>query len=223
MTRSTRIPRMIALALGGVSLAGAIALTGSAQSSMAPAAKAAMTAGDLRVALNMLLSQHVYLASDATGAALGGRDAEFKAAAAALDANSVDLSNAIGLVYGADAGTAFLGLWRRHIGFVVDYTVATAKKDAAGQSKAVNSLLGYTTDFAAFLSGANPYLPKDVVAGLVKTHILTLKDVIDAQAAGDAAKVFTAQRSAAGHMQMIADPLAGAIAKQFPMKFPATM
>ena len=40
-------------------------------------------------------------------------------------------------------------------------------------------------DFGAFLASANPNLPKDVVAGLVKDHILTLKPVIDAQAAGD--------------------------------------
>jgi hypothetical protein len=221
MTRCTRLPRLIALAFGGVSLAGTIALTTAARPAAAPAsAAAAMTAGDLRVALNHLLAEHVYLASDATGAALGGRDAEFKAAAAALDSNSVDLSRAIGMVYGADAQTAFLALWRRHIGFVVDYTVGLAKKDQAAQSKAVNALLGYTQDFGAFLSGANPYLPKDVVAGLVKDHILTLKAVIDAQAAGDMPKAYLDQRAAAAHMQMIADPLAGAIAKQFPQKFP---
>jgi hypothetical protein len=220
MTRSTRIPRMIALALGGVALAGAISST-SARPAAAHQPAASMTECDLRVALNHLLSEHVYLASDATGAALGGRDPEFKAAVAALDANSVDLSKAIGMVYGPDAETAFLALWRRHIGFVVDYTVATAKKDAAGQTKAVNALVGYTNDFGAFLAGANPNLPKDVVAGLVKTHILTLKAVIDAQAAGDLNAAYMDERTAAAHMQMIADPLAAAIAKQFPAKFPA--
>ena len=40
----------------------------------------------LRVALNSLFREHVFLAAAATDAALGGRDAEFKAAAAALDA-----------------------------------------------------------------------------------------------------------------------------------------
>ena len=35
----------------------------------------------------------------------------------------------------------------------------------------------------------------------------------------DQARSFTALRSAAGHMQMIADPLAEAIVKQFPGKF----
>jgi hypothetical protein len=180
---------------------------------------AAATAGELKAALNTLLQEHVYLAAGATGAALGGRQAEFQAAAAALDGNSQDIAKAIGSVYGADAGTAFLGLWRRHIGFVVDYTTGLATKDTAKQTQAVNALLGYTQEFAAFLSGANPNLPKDAVAELVKTHILTLKDVIDAQASKDPQQTWATLRMAGMHMSMIANPLADAIVKQFPSRF----
>ena len=179
----------------------------------------AMTAGELKSALNTLLQEHVYLAAGATGAALGGRQAEFQAAAAALDGNSQDIAKAIGSVYGADAGTAFLGLWRRHIGFVVDYTTGLATKDTAKQTQAVSALIGYTQEFAAFLSGANPNLPKDAVAELVKTHILTLKDVIDAQAAKDPQRTWATLRMAGMHMSMIANPLADAIVKQFPSRF----
>ncbi len=182
--------------------------------------KPAMTqAADLRTGLNTLLGEHVILAAAATNAALGGRDAEFKAAAGALDGNSVDIAKAIGSVYGVDAERAFLPLWRKHIGFFVDYTVGVATKDKAKQDKAVSDLVGYTEDFGAFLSSANPNLPKPVVADLVKTHVLTLKDVVDAQAAGNPAKAYMAVRTAAGHMHMIADPLAAAIVKQFPGKF----
>lgn len=178
----------------------------------------ATPAAGLRVGLNALLSEHVYLASAATNAALGGRQPEFEAAAAALDANSVDVAKAIGSVYGPDAERAFLPLWRRHIGMVVDYTAGAATQDRAKQQKAVNDLVAYTQDFGAFLAGANPNLPKAVVAQLVQHHVLTLKAVIDAQAARDPDRAFTALRVGAGHMQMIADPLAGAIVKQFPDK-----
>jgi plastocyanin len=176
-------------------------------------------AAGLRVTLNNLLAEHVYLAARATGAALGNRMPEFEAAAAALDANSVDLSKAIGLAYGPDAEAAFLPLWRSHIGMVVDYTVGKATNDETKQQKAVNALVGYTQDFGAFLSGANENLPKDVVADLVKSHVLTLKDVIDAQAAGDQPRVYESLRLAMGHMQMIADPLASATAMKYPDKF----
>lgn len=74
----------------------------------------------------------------------------------------------------------------------------------------------------AFLQSANPNLPKQVVADLVKHHVVTLKGVVDAQAAKDYAKAFAAVRDAAGHMQMIADPLAMAIVKQFPDRYTAS-
>jgi hypothetical protein len=182
-------------------------------------ASTATPAASLRTALNALFAEHVYLAAAATGAALGGRDTEFKAAAGALDANSMAIARAIGSVYGEDAEAAFLPLWRRHIGFVVDYTVGAAGGDRARQDRAVSELVAYTQDLGAFLASANPNLPKSVVADLVKHHVVTLKDVIDAQVAKDPARAFAAARTAAGHMQQIADPLAEAIVKQFPDRY----
>src|SRR6059036_3967609 len=170
-------------------------MTHAMPGSMAGTATSATKAADLRTGLNALLGEHVYLASAATNAALGGRQAEFEAAASALDANSVDIAKAIGSVYGADAEKAFLPLWRRHIGFFVDYTVGVATKDKSKQGKAV--------------------------ADLVKTHVLTLRDVVDAQAAGDPVKANKALRTAYSHMHMIADPLAEAIVKQFSNKYAA--
>ncbi len=195
------------------------ATTLNAQSMQASNTASTMTVATLKAKLNTLLSEHVYLAAAATGAALGGRQVEFQAAASALDNNSVDVSKAIGMVYGGGAETAFLALWRKHIGFVVDYTTGIATKDRMKADRAVDDLVQYTQDFGAFLSSANPNLPKSVVADLVKGHVLTLKSVIDAQQMGDQKKSYLTLREAAMHMQMIADPLADAIAKQFPGKF----
>jgi hypothetical protein len=204
---------MSRLATTAATLAAALALTA------APARAQSVAASDLRTTLNTGLAEHVWLAAAATEAALGGRSGEFQKAAAALDANSVALSQAIGSVYGQGAGTAFLELWRKHITFFVDYTTGLAKKNHAMQDKAVKDLLGYADDFGAFISSANPNLPKDVVAGLVRDHAVGLKAVVDAQAKGDWATAYAKLREAAAHMQMIADPLAGAIAKQFPEKY----
>ena len=220
----------------GGSVLAAVAVTGCAgmrsqgsmqshsmHDSMMDNKEAATSAADLRVGLNSLLGEHVLIASVATSHALGGRDAAFKGAAGGLDANSIDISKAIGSVYGPDAEKAFLPLWRKHIGFFVDYTTGVASKDKAKQDKAVTDLVSYSEDFAAFLSSANPNLSKAAVTELVKGHILTLKAVVDAQAAGDWPKAYAAIRSAYGHMHMIGDPLAGAIAKQFPQKFNGTV
>jgi hypothetical protein len=221
MRNTTVVKSVCALAVVTVLATGCTkSMAGNVSGSSASAVATATTpAATLRTALNALLSEHVILAAAATSAALDGRDAEFKAAAGALDANSVDLARAIGSVYGADAEQAFLPLWRRHIGFAVDYTVGVATKDAAKQQKAVADLLAYTQDFGAFLASANPNLPKSVVAELVKHHVVTLKAVIDAQATRDYARAYAAERAASAHMQMIADPLAQAIVKQFPDRF----
>ena len=201
------------IAAGAATLAAALTLVA------APARAQSMAASDLRTTLNAGLAEHVWLAAAATEAALGGRGGEFQNAAAALDANSVALSRAIGSVYGDEAGKAFLGLWRKHITFFVDYTTGVAKKDQAMQDKAVKDLLGYADDFGAFLSSANPNLPKAVVANLVRDHAVGLKTVVDAQAKADWATAYTKLREAAAHMQMIADPRAGAIAKQCSEKY----
>ena len=205
------------LAVTGVT---GIDATGTGMFTAQPAAAHTMgAAADLRVALNQLLAEHAWLAAAATNAALRGRAKEFEAAAWALDMNSQDIAKAIGSVYGAEAEQAFLPLWRKHIGMVVDYTVGVASSDRAKQDKAVSDLIGYTQDFGAFLQSANPNLPKAVVADLVKHHVVTLKEVIDVQAAGDQTKAWKSVRTAAGHMAKIADPLAAAIMKQFPNRY----
>jgi len=177
------------------------------------------TESDLRTAVNLLLAEHVNLAAAATGWAMMQHDTQFKAAAAALDGNSVALSKAIGLVYGDDAEAALLPLWRKHIGFFVDYTTATIKQNASGRQAAVDDLLGYAKDFGAFLNSANPNLPADAVEKLVREHVTTLAAVVDAQANQNWSTAYTNQRKAAAHMQMIADALSSAVAKQFPDRF----
>lgn len=174
------------------------------------------SASELRAGLTALLQEHVYLAGIATGTALGGGD--LAAPAATLDANSVRLSEAIASVYGDDAGETFLGLWRKHIEFFVDYTTASATGDEAGKEAARAGLDAYREDFGAFISSANPNLPKDAVAEALIPHVATLFAAIDAQAASDPGQ-FDALAEAASHMPETARVLASGIAQQFPKKF----
>jgi hypothetical protein len=214
-----RFKTLSLLLLSGSILSGAPAAQAQMPKDQMASPAMTISASDLRVALNNLLAEHAQLGLAATGAAIRGQTAEFQAAAGALDANSVALSQAIGSVYGHGAEEAFLALWRKHIGFIVDYTTGVATKDQRKADKAVNDLLGYTKDFGAFLSAANPNLPTMVVADLVKGHVVGFKAAIDAQAKGDWATAFAKTREAVMHMQMIADPLAGAISKQFPERY----
>jgi hypothetical protein len=176
---------------------------------------------DLRVALNQLLQEHLYLASDATAAALDGRADEFAAAGDALNTNGTDLGGAIGSLYGAEAKDQFNQIWSAHNGFFVDYTTGVAKKDQAMQDQAVKDLTTiYLPQFVDFLAGATD-LPKDALTDLVKEHVLTTKAVVDAQAKGDWKAAAAADRMAGQHMEMLGDPLAKAIVAKLPAKFAA--
>ena len=182
-------------------------------------------ASTLRAGMTSLLREHVFLASSATGAALGGRQAQFEAAANALNgpsnSNTTDIVGAIGSVYGNEVGNAFNGLWRSegHIPAVVAYTQAVAANNTAGATKAVNDLLAYAKTFGTTLNSVNSNLPAAAVEDAIKMHATTLKDVIDAQKAGDATKTATALRTAVGHMSETASVLADATVKKFPEKF----
>jgi hypothetical protein len=180
-----------------------------------PASKAA----ELLAGLNVTLREHVFLAGAATNAALGGRTPAFTAATGALDANTDALVAAIGSVYGPEGANAFSPLWKKHIGFLVDYTNAVRDKNQAKADEAMQNLLQYTEDFGAFINTASPKLTKDAVANLVKTHVLTLKDVIDAQAAKRWVEAYALERTAADHMTVIATGLATTIVAQFPQNF----
>src|SRR5438270_8428218 len=123
------------------------------------------TAAVLRSKLQGLLEEHVYLASAATGAALGGRSDEFTAAAAALDGNSNALTANITAVFDATTGKAFDALWKKHSEFFVAYAQGLAAHDGAKSSQAVSDLTQYTKDFGAFINSALPAVPADTVAG----------------------------------------------------------
>jgi hypothetical protein len=181
---------------------------------------AASSASELRAGLTHLLGEHVYLAGLAINQAVadkGNLEAPATAdAVAALDANSVALSEAIGSVYGDDAAAQFLELWRQHIGFFVDYTLGGATGDVAMQDEAKANLDQYRADFGKFVDDATGgELPADAVAEDLQVHVSTLVDAVDAVLAGSP-DVFPKLRTAASHMPGTALALSGAIAQQMP-------
>lgn len=211
---------LLGVVAASVGVISAAAGTSSSETAAQPAASHAShgvsgPASDLRVTLDRLLGEHAALAMNATNLGYSGSKS-FPAAAKSLDRNSVELSKAIASVYGAKAGNVFLNgkfQWRAHIGFFVDYTVALAKKDKAGQAKAVANLQRYTKEHGAFLATATG-LPKLAVQNDLLGHVLELKNQLDAYAKGDYTKSTALYRQAYHHMFMTGDLLAGAIAKQ---------
>jgi hypothetical protein len=199
------------------------AQTGQMEMNMAGASSgtdALSPAADLRATLDTLLGEHATLAMTATQKGFAGEE-DFEAIAAALDENSVELSKAIGSVYGNEAAQEFLdgnNMWRDHIGFFVDYTVGLAEKDKAAQQQAVDNLTVYIETFSSFLATATE-LPQSALRESITEHVMQLKGQIDAYAAGDYGKAYSLFRQAYEHMVMTGDTLADAIVKQNPEMF----
>ena len=213
-------PLLAVLAIAGTFAAGCGSTApNSSSGSTAPAAGSAPAASanpaaDLRVKLDALLGEHIFLATKATGAALGGRTAEFQGYGQLLATNGTDLGALIGAAYGTDAQNTFNQLWSAHDGFFVDYTTAVAKGDAAGKAQAVDNLKSkYITPFAQFLAQATG-LPQDAVTQLLTMHVQQTAAIVDAQGAKDWKTVYTGVRMAYAHMVSIGDALAPAIAQK---------
>ncbi|MEP6463054.1 MAG: hypothetical protein ABJC62_06460 [Frankiaceae bacterium] len=188
----------------------------SSSASAAPVADAAATpAAALRAGLTDLLDNHVWLAGNALNTAVtkGGnlKDKNVAGAVAALDANSVALSKAIGAAYPA-AEKPFLASWRQHIGFFVNYTLGKATKNAKMAAKAKTDLDGYRTGFGQLIHSVVPELPAAAVATELKPHVASLLAAIDASVAKS--PTFQSKLAvSAEHMQMTAAVLANGIAK----------
>jgi hypothetical protein len=175
----------------------------------------ATEAAALRATLTSLLSDHVWLAGNALDTAVRQqgdlKDPQVVGAVKALDANSVALAEAIGSVY-PDAEKPFLASWRQHVGFFVDYTLGKATKNDEQVSKAKDDLDAYRTSFGELINSVVPELPADAVADELKPHVASLFAAIDASVAGKP-DYQTKLSTAADHMAMTAEVLAGGIAK----------
>ncbi len=169
-------------------------------------------ASQVRAGLTTLLQEHVYLAGTAVDAAFsfGPESAEFGLAAATLDSNSVELADFIGSV-APDQRDAFLGLWREHIGFFVEYALGAAGNDDAMKQGALDKLDGYREQAGQFFEAVTGgELPAAAVAENLKGHITTLSGAIDAAAAGDTT-VWAQLKSAADHVDGTAAVLSKAV------------
>jgi hypothetical protein len=162
---------------------------------------------------------HIFWIRNVVLATFAKNTAEAKVAEGEVVANAHEIADAIKPFYGDKAGDALFDLLAGHYGAIKAYLTATAAGDKKAQQKATDDLLANADKIATFLSGANPNLPKDTVLGLLQAHgghhISQIQQLKAGQYA-DEAKTWAEMQS---HIYVIADALAGAIAKQFPDKF----
>jgi hypothetical protein len=139
----------------------------------------------LRSELGRLLGEHVALAVGTLRA--GATDSpDFPAAAAALNANTSDLTGAVGSLFGEPAGTQFMTLWADHVDQLVAYTAGVAGGDSNRQEQALANLRGFEDRLSAFLAAAtDSRLPAAVLAKALLAHDDMLLRQVDAFVAKD--------------------------------------
>lgn len=175
-------------------------------------------AADLRVGLNGLLKEHVDLGLITLRNAYDG-DPAFDGSFAQLDQNSQEIAATVGSVYGDQAETQFLELWRAHIGYFADYTTALKQGDQQGMDEARANLRGYGEAAGEFFSNANPNLPKNAVQSLAEEHADLVIASMNAYHAGNYEEAYQKEREANKQVSKIANALAAAIVKQNPEVF----
>jgi hypothetical protein len=187
-------------------------------SAASPATAANVAAPKLQAALRDLWHGHIVHARDYVLAVHGHKTADAKQAADAVVANARQISDAVAGFYGKAGGDRMMELLGGHWGAVKALTDARAKGDSSAADKATSDLNANAGEIAKFLSGANPNLPEDTVRGLMLAHGAHHSQQIEQIMAGDSSGEATTWTAMQQHMDMIADALAGAIAKQFPEK-----
>lgn len=176
-------------------------------------------AAELRSSLDHLLSEHAFLAVETMRKGADGAE-DFEQSAAALEQNTMELSDTIASVYGEEAGAKFEKMWSEHIGYFVDYVNGTAEGDEAMKEEALNQLSQYREDFSMFLETATEErVDAEGLAEGLQMHVDQLIGAFDAYVMGDYETAYMYEREAIGHMYMVSKGLSTAIADQFPDKF----
>lgn len=203
-----------ALAMAAPGLASA-----SAEHATATAASASATLVQTQAALRDLWLGHVFWVRNVVDARFEGNANEAKVAEQQVVANARAIAASIEPFYGKAAADQLFGLLAGHWGAISDYLDATRAASKAGQDAAFKQLLANADQIAVFLSGANPNLPVDVLRGLLTAHGSHHVQQIQQFQAGQFDREAQTWAAMKDHMYVIADALAGGIAKQFPEKF----
>ncbi|WP_404350042.1 copper amine oxidase [Sutcliffiella horikoshii] len=180
-------------------------------------------AADLRADLNHLFAEHAALAVLAMQKGIDGAG-DFENAAGALNANTADLSAAVASVYGEEGGAAFEEIWSSHIGYFVDYVVATGEENEEGREAAIAELEEYKVEQAAFLDTATEGRLKaaDLEEGL-QMHVDELLLAFNSYNEADYETTYNTIRESYAHMFGVGEMMSGAIVDQFPENFEKDM
>jgi hypothetical protein len=174
----------------------------------------------LQSALGELLGEHLQLVVDAMGAALRGGP-EFRADAAQVNADTVQLASAFGVLFEPQSGTRFASVWGDHVEALISYSGAVAAKDQEGKAKALARLRAFEQHLGTFLSvSTEGRLKAPALAVMLRMHDRDLIQQLDAYARGDYMTEHRVVYEGYQHMFEVAKVLSGAIGPTIAARLP---
>jgi hypothetical protein len=174
----------------------------------------------LRSQLGELLAEHAVLIEDTTRAAASNTP-DFTAAGDEMNANTKDISAAIGTLFSTAAGKQFQGMWASHVDALVSYGAATAAKDQARQQTAKDRLATFEKQMSAFLGGATNHKLTDAqYSAALRDHDQMLMQHADAYAVKDYVQAHDIGYETYDHMFDLARTLADAFGESVAEKLP---
>lgn len=177
----------------------------------------------LKMALRDLYINHIFWVRSLVIATRLGEKGAVSEADEYGEKNAKAIGQSIAPFYGQAAGDKFATLFVGHYSAVKAYMRAAFANNfrgsAASKKAAVAQLTQNASAIAAFVSSANPNLPKGTVYGLLLTHGQQHIMSIDATAKKDWSAEADMWDPMVKHIYTISDALADGIAKQFPGKF----
>lgn len=139
----------------------------------------------------------------------------------AVMANAKQIARMFTPFYGEAATEQFFTLLVKHYGAIKAYSEATVAGSKSRQDAALAGYASNTDEIAAFLGGANRYLPKDTVRSLFAAHGAHHAELINELQEEDYAHEAETWQAMQQHVYAIADTLVTALEKQFPAEFPS--
>ncbi len=178
---------------------------------------------ELKMALRDLYVGHVFWVRSLVIATRFGEKGAISEADEYGLKNAKAIGQSIAPIYGQAAGEKFATLFVGHYSAVKDYMKAAFannfKGNAALKKAALDKLTKNADAIAAFVSSANPNLPKGTVYALLVAHAGHHTAAIDATAKKDWSREADIWDPMVKHIYTLSDALADGIAKQFPDKF----
>jgi hypothetical protein len=174
---------------------------------------------EMKQALRDLWVGHIFWVRHVVSNIATNDQVERDAAEKEVVANTKQIASSLTPFYGEAASQKFFSLLDSNISAVREYSEATVAGSKRQQDAALARLASNAEDFAEFLSGVNPYLPKDTVRGLIAAHGAHHVLQINQYMGKEYAHLGATWPMMRQHVYVIADTLTTALVKQFPSKF----